>query len=358
MRAGASAAGGLDADMPKVLISDITPGQDVNTAFLVREKELRKTRGGKSFLSLKLADRSGELVGRVWDGAENLFDSIPRKGVVTVQARAELFREELQLNVQGICPVAPEEIDPADFMPVCPRDTEFLFQELKQTLGLFRRKPLGLLMKRFLADGELMGKFTRAPAAKTMHHAYLGGLLEHTLGVCKVALMIADHYEALDRDLLLAGAFLHDLGKVDEFVYELDIDYSHAGRLLGHMVLGVQLLEEKIKGIKNFPPHESMLLKHMVLSHHGETALGAVRLPMTREAVALHFADDLDAKMNSLSRILEDNKTGNEFWTGYQPLFERFFLRGFPPDVHSPAASGNEQDRAVQLCLWSGRKDS
>jgi len=354
-------------NVSKVLISDIKPGQDVNTSFVVQEKELRKTRNGKPFLSLKLVDKSGVMVGRIWSGAEEMAGSIPCQGVVAVQGRAELFRDELQLHVQTIHSLSLQDIEPQDFMPASPHDTGVLFQELRQILKTFKRKPLQLLVKHMLADLQLMEKFRRAPAAKAMHHAYLGGLLEHTLGVCRVVSTMADHYSFLDREMLLAGAFLHDMGKVDEFSYELFIDYSHAGRLVGHMVLGVQILEEKIRNIKNFPQQDALLLKHLVLSHHGETALGAVKLPMTREALVLHFADDLDAKMNSVSRILDDDKGGNEHWTSYQPLFERFFLRELP--AHSPAHShvsaladtktGGDKggENAVQLHLWKDIKN-
>ncbi len=347
--------------MPKILIADMKPGRNVSTTLLVQEKELRKARNGKPFLSLRLSDKSGELVGRVWDGAEDTASVIPCKGVVALEGRVELFREELQLNIQNISPVASSDIDPGDFLPTCPHGTDILFQELKQTLGSIQRKPLQQLVKHLTGDARLMEKFKKAPAAKSMHHAYLGGLLEHTLGVCKLALAISDHYGPLDRDLLLMGAFLHDMGKVDEFDYEWFIDYSHAGRLLGHMVLGVEILEEKIRNMKHFPSREALLLKHMVLSHHGASELGAVRLPMTREAIALHFADDLDAKMNSISRILNDKKAGDDVWTAYQSLFERYFLRGLPSEGDSPAPPGKshdgDTDDFIQLNLWSSRKN-
>jgi 3'-5' exoribonuclease len=194
-----------------------------------------------------------------------------------------------------------------------------------------------------MRDAELVERFKRAPAAKSMHHAYLGGLLEHTVGVAGLALRIGEHYPELDRDLLLAGAILHDLGKVREFVYDLVIDYSHEGRLLGHMVQGVEIVEEKLRSLKTFPAEDALLLKHLILSHHGEAEFGAVKLPMTREAVALHCADDLDAKMNSLTRILGESKSPGDAWTAYQPLFERFFFRGLPASSEGCAP---EQDAA------------
>ena len=205
---------------------------------------------------------------------------------------------------------------------------------------------------------ELMNRFKLAPAAKSMHHAYLGGLLEHSVSVAELLMDICGRYPDLDRDLLLVGAILHDMGKTSEFVYDLVIDYSHEGRLLGHMVLGVQILEDKIAGLKKFPSEEALLLKHMILSHHGETDMGAVRLPMTREAFVLHFADDLDAKMNNLTRIISDRKDGDLAWTPYQRIYERFFFRGLPSArEEGPLPEGEpERDRGGQLNLWAEEK--
>jgi 3'-5' exoribonuclease len=343
-------------DVAKVFVADIQSDQEVAGVFIVAEKQLRTARNGKPFLTLRLADKTGEIIGRIWDRASELNESIAARSVVFVRGRSETFRDEMQLQVREVQPVALEEVQGADFLPVCPRDTQQLWEQFKQLCGQVKRRPLQKLLAAISGDAELMERFRRAPAAKSMHHAYLGGLLEHTVGVTELVLRICEQYPDLDRDLLSVGGILHDLGKIHEFVYDIFIDYSHEGRLLGHMVQGLVILDEKVRTLKTFPEEEVLLLKHLILSHHGETEFGAVKLPMTREAFVLHHADDLDAKMNSLTRILAESKAGDESWTTYQPLFERFFFRGLPPIVREMPiadASTREQSEPVkQLRVW------
>ena len=341
----------------KIFIADIEPNQEVETYFVVGDKQLRTARNGTPFLTLKLVDKTGEIAGRIWERAEEIVDQIPPKGLVFIRGRSEKFRDELQLQVQEISSVSRQQVDPADFLPVCPLSIEELFDTLKVQMTTIRRRPLQQLMKAFLADRELMARFKQAPAAKSMHHAYLGGLLEHTVSVVGLVSRICEHYPVLDRDLLIVGAVWHDVGKIHEFSYDLYIDYSHSGRLIGHMILGLDILQEKLRSLKAFPNEDAMLLKHLILSHHGESQFGAVRLPMTREALALHFADDMDAKMNSVSRILESGEE-KDAWTSYQPLFERFFFRGLPPSTEDSTSQViDDEAQGIQLKIWSGKKE-
>lgn len=345
-------------NVTKIFVSEIQPNQEVATLLVVSDMQVRTARNGNPFLTLKMVDKTGEINGRVWENAEAISKSLAPKQVVFVRGRTEKFREELQLQIQEIRTLPLNEVDPSDFLPSCPVDGESLFEKLRKLAQSVKRKSLHQLLAQILGDRDLMERFRGAPAAKSMHHAYLGGLLEHTVSVASLVSQISKHYPELDREILIVGAILHDLGKVDEFTYDLAIDYSHAGRLLGHIVLGVQILEDKIRGLKHFPPEEALLLKHLILSHHGQTDLGAVKLPMTREAFVLHFADDLDAKMNSLTRILSESKGADVAWTAYQPLFERFFFRGFPPSeecngLPSPNRRDEEQTQGEQLRLWS-----
>jgi 3'-5' exoribonuclease len=325
------------ASVKKIFVTDIQADQEVVSAFIVAEKQLRTARNGKTFLTLRLADKTGEVIGRMWDRAGEWHDAITARSVVRVHARSEIFRDEIQLQVRDIQAISLEDVDGADFIPVCPRDTQQLWDRFRQLCGQAKRRPWQRLLAAIQGDNALMDCFRRAPAAKSMHHAYLGGLLEHTVGVADLVLRFCEQYPDLDRDLLLVGAIFHDLGKIREFTYDIYIDYSDEGRLLGHMIQGLTLLDEKLRTLRSFPAEEALLLKHLVLSHHGETEFGAVKLPMTREAVVLHYADDLDAKMSSLTRILAESKAGDESWTSYQPLFERFFFRGFPPPPRSMA---------------------
>jgi 3'-5' exoribonuclease len=340
----------------KTYIVDILPNQEISTSLVLVEKQLRVAKNGMPFLTMKLVDKSGSITGRIWERAEEIAHQVPAKAPVFVRGTSELFRDELQLNIREIVPLSVEHIDRRDYLPAGPRDTDELLTKIRSLVASIRRESFQNLMKQLMRDRSLMDRFKAAPAAKSMHHAYLGGLLEHTASVAALVSHICDFYPDLDRDLLVTGALLHDLGKVDEFEYDVCIDYSHAGRLLGHMVLGLQIIDEKMRALKHFPSEDALLLQHLILSHHGETEYGAVRLPMTREAFVLHFADDLDAKMNSLNRILSDIPPGDNLWTPYQPLFERFFFRGFPiPSEVSPSvpADSSEQDRCIQLNLWS-----
>lgn len=347
----------------KTFVADIQPNQEVSSLFVVAEKQLRTAKTGNVYLTVKLVDKTGEITARLWEKAEEAAAALVVKNPVFVRARCDVFRDERQLQIREIRPESLCKIDPSDFLPTCPLDTDLLWERMKRALSGIKRRSFQGLIRLILGDEELMERFKRAPAAKSMHHAYLGGLLEHTVAVTELTALLCDRYPDLDRDLLLAGAFLHDMGKVDEFDYSLAIDYSHAGRLLGHIVMGVQIVDEKLQSLKNFPTQEAWVLKHLILSHHGETDLGAVRLPMTREAFVLHFADDLDAKMNGLKRILSESPEG-DVWTPYQKIYERFFLRGFPAELMVPEASGpsptaerdDDNECGQQLSLWSVKK--
>jgi 3'-5' exoribonuclease len=343
-------------EVAKTFVADIQANQEVAGHFVVADKHLRLARNGTPFLTLKLVDRTGEINGRIWERAVEMDAAVAVKSVVLLRARSEKYREELQLQVQEIAPVPRADIDPSDFLPTCPLDLPELWARLQRLAAQIRQRPLKRLVNSVLQDTLLMERFRRAPAAKSMHHAYLGGLLEHTVSVAELVYRISDHYSVLDRDLLLAGAIFHDLGKVDEFVYDLYIDYSDAGRLLGHMVQGLAIIEQKLGTVKGIPADQALLVKHLILSHHGEAEFGAVKLPMTREAFVLHFADDLDAKMNSLTRILEEPRDENAGWSAYQPLFERFFFRGLPaPAAETPAAAAalaDPEKAGIQLSVW------
>lgn len=342
---------------PMQRIADIGPNQDVVGTYAVEEKQLRTAKNGKPFLTLKLRDKTGSVTARLWDNAAEAAQSLAGHRVLRVQGRSELFRDELQIHLQTVQPVSENEVNPSDFLPVCPRDEKDLWREFSGLLQGLTAKPQRELVQCFLADKSLMQRFRKAPGAKSVHHAYLGGLLEHTVGVMRLATLIADQYPRLDRDLLLLGAFLHDIGKVDEYTYDLVIDYSDVGRLVGHMVLGVEILNAKLTACKDFPAETAMVLKHLILSHHGETEYGAVQKPMTREALALHLADDLDARMNSVDEILSKNDDPESAWTAYQQLYGRYFYKGSrtepsPAETASTLSQNSAVREKVQLPLW------
>ena len=329
--------------MPKIFVSEIKPNQDIVSLFVAAEKQLKTARNGNYYLNLKLTDRTGEIIGRMWEGAAEAADLFNAGNVISLRGRSELYQDKVHISITQISPVRTGDFDPADFLPVCPYDRDALNAQLTRLPSRMPEGHLRMLCQHFLADSALMERFKLAPAAKTIHHAYLGGLLEHTVSVIGLVYRFCNHYPDLDRDLLMVGAFLHDIGKVDEFVYDMHIDYSDAGRLVGHMVLGTQILEEKISRMEGFPRETALLLKHLILSHHGEIQFGAVRLPASKEALALHIADDLDFKMNAVGRILSDPGASQATWTGYDTIFGRHFFRGFPqPASESEPLDGVE----------------
>ncbi len=224
-----------------------TTNLEIASLFVASEKQLRTARNGTVYLDLKLLDKTGEISGKMWEKADEASGAFQSGDIVYLRARTELYKDRMQLSISEIMPVPAGAYDPADFLPVCPYDRDELFERLGKLLSgmtdCFARR----LCEAILADPELMTRFKLAPAAKSMHHAYIGGLLEHTVSVITLVYRICNHYPDLDRDLLIAGAFLHDIGKIEEFVYDTHIDYSDAGRLVGHMVLGTQIVEDKIR---------------------------------------------------------------------------------------------------------------
>ncbi len=345
----------------KFYISQIRPHRTVHCQLLLSEKELRTAKSGNAYLTVKLTDKTGQIVGRMWERAEQAYQDIAVGEVVSLQARSELFRNELQLNISEMHPVAASEVDPADYLPQCPLDADDLWEELKRITASVNRTWYRKLLVQVTMDGELMARFKKAPAAKTIHHAYLGGLLEHSVSVARLVDRLCDHYGSLDldRDLLVTAALLHDIGKIDELTYDLIIDYSDVGRLIGHTVLGCQIVERQVRSMKRFPEADAVLLMHLILSHHGQAEFGAASVPMTREAFLLHYADDVDAKMNHLSRLLNGDTEDDRAWTAYQPLYGRFLYKGTPRPPQKTAAapqagavSPPPAPEAQQLSLW------
>jgi 3'-5' exoribonuclease len=326
--------------VPKLFISELIPNQEIASLFVATEKQLRTARNGTVYLDVKLSDKTGEIGGKMWEKAAEAAAAFKSGQIVYLRARTELYKDRLQLGISEIMSVPGGAYDPADFLPVCPLDRDELFERLGKLLSGVANAHLRQLCEATLADPEIMTRFKLAPAAKAMHHAYIGGLLEHTVSVITLIYRICNHYPHLDRDLLITGAFLHDIGKIEEFVYDTHIDYSDAGRLVGHMVMGTQIVEDKIRRLEGFPEETAILVKHLILSHHGEVQFGAVSLPASREAFALHMADDLDAKMNAIGRIIANSAGDGSSWTGFETLFGRRFFLGFPGQ--NDAAAGDE----------------
>ncbi len=307
-------------------VKDLTEEGQVEGLYLVKEKKTGTTRRGDAYVSVTLADKTGEVEGRIWEKARELGSLFKEGDIIKIQGTVSSYRDQIQITISNL-ELWQGEVDVQLFIESTPRDIPEMAASLMVIVKRIGEAKLRKLAERFLNDRDFMDKFKKAPAAKHFHHNYLGGLLEHTLSVCELAEQVKAHYPDLDGDLLVAGAFLHDIGKVRELQWDLHIDYTDEGRLLGHVVLGCMMLEEKLAHMKGFPQELALRLKHLILSHHGQFEFGSPKRPKFREAFALHLIDDLDAKMNGLERFMQqDRKEGA--WTEYNRLFERYLLKG------------------------------
>ena len=312
--------------MKTPLVSDISTEQNITTFFLVCEKEIRNTREGKPYLRLELGDRSGTIEARMWDQFETAAKGINRDDFVKVQARVEIYKNRPQLSVMQVRLAKPEEIDLADFLPQTKADVAKMYAELLEYAESITNPWLKKLVAGILNDPAMAARYKRAPAAKVMHHAYIGGLLEHVVSLCGLAKQAAAHYPELDLDLLLTAAMLHDVGKLDELCYERAIGYTVEGQLLGHIVMEVETVSKAMNGIEGFPPNLKTVVQHLLISHHGEYEFGSPKLPMIREALVFHYLDDLDSKL-AAARAALDVDTGDPEWSAYSGALGRKFLR-------------------------------
>jgi len=304
--------------LKKIFVNSLSEGNSVEEVFFVKESSLRTARTGSLYLDAVLADRTGSIPAKLWRAEENTLQRVPRGGYVRVRGFVESYRNTLQLKIEDAAPVRAEDIDPQDYHAASERDVEEMKEEMKGLVGAVKGRDLKKLLGRVF-DGPFAEEFASAPAASSYHHAYRGGLLEHTVAVAKAARACAKLDPRLDPDLLLAGALLHDVGKAHELACDPGPDYTDEGRLLGHMFLGAKRVDEAIASTEGFPPLLRLRLLHMILSHHGQHEFGAPVLPATPEALALHHLDNIDAKVQAAAPAIEpDASDGN--WTDYMRM--------------------------------------
>jgi 3'-5' exoribonuclease len=311
--------------MKTLYAADIRENQLVDGLFLVATKNQGVTKGGNSYLTLKLIDRSGEIEGRVWERADDLARGFDRNDFVRVRGQATLYQGKVQLRVQDVIRVDESKIAPEDFLAKSAQDPEAMLEEVQSILRAMKNPHLLALAEACFADPELMNLLRRAPGAKTIHHPYISGLLEHTLSLLKLILKVVENYRGIDVDLLLIGGFLHDIGKVYEFSFDRALEYTDAGQLLGHLVMEVELVDRKIATIPEFPAELALLVKHLLVSHHGAYEFGSPKLPQTLEAVILHSLDDLDGKIQAIQNLPE--KEPGSKWTAFHRAYGRSFYR-------------------------------
>ncbi len=318
--------------MPRKFINELGQQDAVDEVFVASGKQLRPNRNGNLYLQVELSDRTGSISARLWNADEAIYQAFNDGDYVRVQGNTQLFQGAVQMIAKRIEPVRREEIDPIDFEPEPAVDANRLLARLKELVRGIGDPHLKTLAECFLLDDEFMTRFTLAPAGTKHHHSYHGGLLEHTVGIMEVAERIAPCYPQLDRDLLMAGALLHDVGKTRELGFQSGLEYTDEGQLVGHVILAVEMLNDKVAEAERLAgepiPAETVLqLKHMLLSHHGEYEYGSPKVPMTLEALALHCLDLLDSKINAFGLIFDADPNTDSPWTTYQPSLGRKLYR-------------------------------
>jgi len=318
--------------------------EQINQVFLASDKQLRPNRNGNLYLQLQLSDRSGGIAARLWNASENDYRAFENGDYVKVEGNTQLFQGNMQLIASAIRRARPDEVDEVDFRVLRSDEIDRIATRLAEMLRTIKSPEIRNLAECFLMDTDFMAKFTTAPAGMKNHHAYQGGLLEHVVSLMELVLVVAPRYPRLDADKLLLGAFLHDAAKVDELSYDRDIAYTDEGQLLGHMVLAMTMIDEKVREAERlsgepFPKQLVLEIKHMVISHHGEYEYGSPKLPMTLEAVALHHLDNLDAKLASFTQLMIDCPNVESNWTQYHANLGRKLYKGSAPTV--PSSEGN-----------------
>ena len=321
--------------MSRRYVNQLSHGDSIDESYLVADKQLRANRQGNLYLQLELRDKTGSVGARLWNATEELARSFEPGDYLRVRGKTQVFQGSLQIIMTHLDVLDPNRVEAEDFLPQSSQNVSKLMARLRDVLLAMSNPHLRALIECFLIDDEFVRKFTSAPAGIKNHHAYQGGLLEHVVALLNVADRILDLYPEIDRDLLLTGIFLHDIGKIDELSYDRAFAYTDEGQLVGHLVMGVEMLRDRVERTsdltgESFPPELLLRLKHMIVSHHGTYEFGSPKLPMTLEAIALHYLDNLDAKIHAVGREIRDDPSRDSSWTPFQQSLGRRLYKGVP----------------------------
>jgi 3'-5' exoribonuclease len=316
--------------MARKFINQIEPGEAIDGIYMVRDPILRSTTRGDLYIAMHLCDRTGQLNGRMWQATEAVYTALPKPGFIHIEGRSELYQNNLQIVVNSVGVVDTSKVDLEDFLARTDKDTKQMFEEVKKIVSQIKNPQLKALIGEFLADAELMEKFRDAPAAVKIHHDYLGGLLEHTHNMLRVAVAILPLYPQVQGDLVLAGIFLHDMGKTEELSYDMAFTYTDSGQLIGHIALTLLMMNKKAAALsaKGITIDKQVLdaLGHIILSHHGVYEFGSPKLPATPEAFMVYYIDDLDAKVSQVTTAIE-NEPGESDWTAWKSALQTRLYR-------------------------------
>jgi len=333
--------------VPHRFISDIRAGDRLeDEVFLIKSKDLRSTTAGGLYIHVVLVDKSGQLVARQWQATEAGFAAMPEGGFMHFKGRAENYKGNLQFIIDAVRPAAPGSYALIDYLPTTKKDVEKMWLRVLEILRTIKHPDLMALVAEFVKDEKLMAGFKKAPAAANLHHAYIGGLLEHTLQLLEVATRVLPMYPRLSSDLVLAGLFLHDIGKSEELTYEASIGYSDHGQLLGHITLAALWVEQKSlqaaeKLGRPFDPQVKWAIQHIILSHHGQYEFGSPKLPAIPEAVAVHHLDNLDAKVTMFLAEIDNDRDPVSVWTNFNKALE---TKIYKPDIMGVREEATKQE--------------
>ncbi len=314
--------------MKEFYISDCSrqENQTITSLFVVAVKQVKSKKNGELYLSVILADRSGQLQANMWDNVQDTISAFDQDDFVKVKGIIHKYNGRWQLTIHKMRKLGESEIDYSDYLPKTSKDIDQLWRTLEGYVASFENPWLKALLNEFMSDEAIVTAYKNAPAAKTLHHAFVGGLLDHVVSLFTVCDLASRNYPQVNRDLLLSGAFLHDIGKLHELTYQRSISYTTEGQLLGHMIIELEMLHEKIARVPGFPPELKILLEHMIISHHGHYEFGSPKLPMFPEALMLHYMDDLDSKMESMRAQFEREAEFDSPWASYNPSLARPLL--------------------------------
>jgi 3'-5' exoribonuclease len=321
--------------MPRTFVKELSDGDSVNEIYLLADKQLRANRNADMYLLATLRDKTGVVSGLMWNVSEDRMQHISAGDMVHVKGKVQLYQGGLQMIMTYIDSASESSYNAEDFQTQPQANAGVLLDRLKELLSSIKCEKLRTLADCFLSDKALVDDMCAAPAGVKAHHAYQGGLVEHIVSMAEVADRLCGHYTELNRDLLLLGVLLHDLGKIRELSWDPTLAYTDEGQLLGHMNIAVEILNEKIlqargeMGGQEFDAEDILRLKHMILSHHGTHEFGSPRVPMTQEAIVLHYIDNIDAKLHEYTRAIEDDMNKDSPWTPYSPRMERKLFKGY-----------------------------
>ncbi len=298
----------------------------ITSSFVVTTKQVKPKKSGEPYLALTLADRCGQIEAKMWDNVADALDAFEQEDFLKVKGLLNRYKNRFQITIHKLRRLSDSEVDFADYLPKTTKDVDELWRALEDFVSSFQDPHLKSLVQAFMADPEIAAAYRNAPAAKTLHHAYIGGLLDHVVSLFRSCDLLCRNYPQVNRDLLLTGAFLHDIGKIHELTYMRSFSYTTRGQLLGHMIIELEMLQAKLAQVPDFPAEMKTLLEHLIISHHGHYEFGSPKLPMFPEALMLHYLDDLDSKMESMRAHFEREAGSESSWTSYNPSLGRTLL--------------------------------